>query len=353
MSEDGALALLTDMVATPSLSGEEAAVAELIVDRMRGLGFTSAEVDGAGNAVGHMGDGPKRLVMLGHMDTVPGEIPVRREGDLLYGRGSVDAKGPLATFVSATARAGVREGWTVTVVGAVEEEAPTSKGARFVAPRYQPEACVIGEPSGWDAVTLGYKGRLLADYRFAQGTGHSAGPVRAVAEAGIEFWNGVVAAGEALNEGHERIFDQLTPSLLEIRSDTDGLTESIALTVSWRTPLWFEGDAFRATLQELAGEAELKLYGSEPAYRGGKQNPLVRSFLASIRAAGTRPRFKVKTGTSDMNIVGPAWGCPILAYGPGDSKLDHTPNEHISVSEYLRGIDVLTGVIERLTATAS
>ena len=50
-----------------------------------------------------------------------------------------------------------------------------------------------------------------------------------------------------------------------------------------------------------------------------------------------------------MNVVGPAWRCPILAYGPGDSKLDHTPNEHIDTQEYLRAVRVLEGVLERLT----
>jgi LysW-gamma-L-lysine carboxypeptidase len=46
-----------------------------------------------------------------------------------------------------------------------------------------------------------------------------------------------------------------------------------------------------------------------------------------------------------MNIVGPAWGCPIVAYGPGDSALDHTPDEHLDLAEYERAIDVLARVL--------
>jgi LysW-gamma-L-lysine carboxypeptidase len=49
-----------------------------------------------------------------------------------------------------------------------------------------------------------------------------------------------------------------------------------------------------------------------------------------------------------MNVVAPIWDCPIVAYGPGDSALDHTPDEHIDLDEYLRAIRVLTGTIERL-----
>src|SRR6185503_8137227 len=113
-----------------------------------------ATVDDAGNAVGEIGDGPVHVVLLGHIDTVPGDIPTRIEGDELVGRGAVDAKGPLAAFVAAATKPvpGVR----VTVVGAVEEESPTSKGARYRATQEAQDWCVIGEPSGWDAVTVAY-----------------------------------------------------------------------------------------------------------------------------------------------------------------------------------------------------
>ncbi len=96
------IVLLTRMVEIPSLSGEESALADFLVETMRGLGF-QAHVDEAGNAVGVLGDGPTEIVLLGHLDTVPGAIPVRIEDGQLYGRGSVDAKGPLATFIAAAA----------------------------------------------------------------------------------------------------------------------------------------------------------------------------------------------------------------------------------------------------------
>ncbi len=115
-------ATLTGLVEHYSPSGSERAAVEWLVERMQALGFTQAFVDGAGNAVGKMGAGPRQVVLLGHIDTFPGEIPVRVEADTLYGRGCVDAKGALACFVDAVAEVGARQGWQLVVIGAVEEE---------------------------------------------------------------------------------------------------------------------------------------------------------------------------------------------------------------------------------------
>ena len=145
-SRGGRSSWCADWSRFPSLSRHEAAASAWLVEQMRAAGYDRAFVDEAGNAVGELGDpsASRTIVLLGHIDTVPGNIPVRIEaaadGDLLFGRGSVDAKGPLATFVAGAARFGSAaargRGLRVVVVGAVEEEAATSKGARFIAARF-------------------------------------------------------------------------------------------------------------------------------------------------------------------------------------------------------------------------
>jgi LysW-gamma-L-lysine carboxypeptidase len=92
----------------------------------------------------------------------------------------------------------------------------------------------------------------------------------------------------------------------------------------------------------------LTFSGAEVAFRAAKNTALVRAFLTAIRQQGGRVRFVLKTGTSDMNVVGPVWGCPIVAYGPGDSALDHTPDERISTSEYLQSIEILKSMLHTL-----
>jgi LysW-gamma-L-lysine carboxypeptidase len=306
-----------------------------------------AHVDAVGNAVGEVGTEGPLVVLLGHMDTAPGRVPVRRAGDRLYGRGAVDAKGPLAAFICAAARladsgCADRLGLRLVMVGAVEEESATSRGARHVAVTYRPDACVIGEPSRWDRVTLGYKGRLLVEYALDQDAAHTAGAGATAAERSVAFWNGIVALAGAANGAARREFERLSPTLRRIEAASDGLCDRAQLEVSLRLPPGCDMYALEAQIQSLAGAATVRFGGEEPAYLAPKNTPLVRAFLGAIRAQEAAPAFVLKTGTSDMNVVGPHWGCPILAYGPGDAALDHTPDEHICLAEYGRSIAVLT-----------
>jgi LysW-gamma-L-lysine carboxypeptidase len=341
------VSLLQRMVEIPSYSGEEATLAAFLVETMRSLGF-QARRDEAGNAVGILGDGPQEIVLLGHMDTVPGVVPVRIENGKLYGRGSVDAKGPLATFIAAAATAGALPGKRIVVIGATEEETASSKGARHAARAFSPRFCVIGEPSGTRAVTVAYKGRIVLAYDAVADAAHSASQTGSTLEDGVEFWNRIKRWADELNVG-KRMFDCLDPALREIRSENDGLKESIHLRVSIRIPPDLSPEDVRRQVERLKPDAgQLRFWGADPPYRAQKNTLLVRVFLQAIREQGLEPAFKVKSGTSDMNVVGPLWKCPIVAYGPGDSALDHTPDEHLDLAEYHQAIAILSRVLTLL-----
>jgi LysW-gamma-L-lysine carboxypeptidase len=135
---------------------------------------------------------------------------------------------------------------------------------------------------------------------------------------------------------------------MAMSSGNDGLEDTATLQIGMRLPLGLTPEAVQNEVRALLPDGVFGFAPGEPAVRGEKNSPLTAAFLRSIRSQGGKPRIKVKTGTSDMNVVGPVWKCPMLAYGPGDSRLDHTPNEHIEIDDYLRGIRVLTHVLEEL-----
>ena len=350
---------LVGLVSQYSPSGSERRAVEWLVQRMKSLGYDDAFIDEAGNAVGVMGKGEKQVVLLGHIDTVPGEIKVdlipppsptllpQGEGSL-YGRGSVDAKGPLACFVDAVANVGAQEGWQFVVIGAVEEERD-SEGARFVVNQYKPDFAIIGEPNHWDRIALGYKGSAWANVVVKREQAHTASGEETAAEAAVDVWLKIKAYVQGFNEDKKRVFDQLLLTLRGVDSSQDGFEQKATLRVGVRLPVEVAPEDWYQKLEEIVEGVVVERTGfAIPAWGCEKNTPLVRSFLSGIRSQGGEPRFVYKTGTADLNIVAPVWKCPAVVYGPGDSSLDHTSNEHIELEEYARAVEVLTYTLRKL-----
>ena len=344
---------LIGLVSHYSPSGQEYGAVQWLVSRMKLLGYDDAFVDDAGNAIGVMGQGTKQVVLLGHIDTVPGEILVRREGapphEAFYGRGSVDAKGPLSCFVDAVAQVAGQEGWQFVVIGAVEEERD-SDGARFVVSQYKPDFAIIGEPNHWDRVALGYKGSAWGVLTFKRVQSHTASGEETAAEAAVEGWLKIRAYADSFNADKQKVFEQLLPTLYAIETEANGFEQCVQLKIGVRLPVQVLPQKWYETLTELVPEAQLEPVGfAIPAWTCDKNTPLVRAFLSAIRSEGGEPRFVYKTGTADLNIVAPVWKCPAVVYGPGDSSLDHTPDEHIMLDEYEKSVRVLGGALRSLT----
>ncbi len=342
---------LAELVATPSVSGSERAASEVFVRRATELGF-EAHIDEVNNAIASRGpaDGPVHLMLLGHIDTVPGDIPVRVENGVLHGRGSVDAKGPLAAFLAAAARVELPEGVRLTVAGAVGEESAASPGARYLLDRHHPSACIIGEPSGWDGVTLGYKGRLLVTAEARCDHHHSAGEDASAGDRIASWWRRVTERVEEFNQGRARVFDQIQSTIQSMSSGNDGMKQNARMVVGYRLPPSVSPQAWSQEVASVAREGiEFTFDGMEGAYATELNDPVVRALRCAIRENGGTPRPKLKTGTADFNVVGPVWNCPIAAYGPGDSTLDHTPQERLALAEFDRSVQVLTDAIGMLS----
>jgi LysW-gamma-L-lysine carboxypeptidase len=339
--------LLYNIVNTPSWSHNERDAVNLLVDWMQDAGYDQAYVDEVGNAVGIIGNGTRTIMLLGHIDTFGGFPPVRVEGRTLYGRGSVDAKGSLCAFVASGIQAQLADDVRLVVVGAVEEEAASSKGARHVAEQFSPEWCIIGEPSNWDRITLGYKGRLVLSWFWETELAHSASDTITAPERAFAYWRRVQTFCETFNAERESLFGRLDARLQAINSADDGIMGRTEMTIGFRLPPEMPPDALIAEIG-ADDDAQIEVYGAEKAVAGGRDTELSRVLRRAIRGQGGTPRFVYKTGTADMNVVAPVWNCQIVAYGAGDSNLDHTPNEHIDLDEYQRAIAVLTDALSQL-----
>ena len=341
MSRTGPRALLHDLVATPSVSDDEEAAAARLVDYFAAHD-REVFVDDVGNV---HAPGDDAVLLTSHIDTVPGDIPVRIEDDVLWGRGAVDAKGPLCAMAVAAVETGV------SFVGVVGEERD-SRGARHLLDtRREPAALVNGEPSGWDAVTLGYRGLLAGTYVATSPSGHASRPEPNAIEEAIRWWGRLETAFST--DQWATITERVTPKPLRFSGGLtdDGVAVEASVDTQFRVPFDTDIDTVRDAVEaqlDVDGSVESSVTWKDaiPPVLVDRRGPLPAAFRRAIRTNGGEPRLLVKTGTSDMNLYAEVWDCPMVTYGPGDSDLDHAPDERIDLVEYDRAISILVDVCE-------
>ncbi|MFD1565479.1 [LysW]-lysine hydrolase [Haloarchaeobius amylolyticus] len=344
VSLEEARELLVDLVSIPSPTREEREAAKRLVD------FFEAHdrevwIDAVGNVRAPADDS---VLLTSHIDTVPGDIPVEVEetGDdeILWGRGSVDATGPLAAMAAAAVRTGV------SFVGVVGEEVD-SKGSRYLVDDREspPDAVVNGEPSGADGITLGYRGLIAGTYVATSESGHTSRPDPNAIQHAVRWWSAVEERFEG--DEYEPIFEQVTTKPVDIEGGVseDGLSVETTMDVQLRVPPALDVDTVRE-----AAEAELEVgtvtwKDKVPPVMMSPRTEVARAFRVAIRKEGDDPRLVRKTGTSDMNIYAGAWDCPMVTYGPGNSDLDHAPDERLPLSEFDQSVSILERVARTLS----
>ncbi len=340
--------LLEGLLSRYSPTGQEERAVKYLVDEMRARGL-DARMDEAGNALGEAGaaGAPVHIALVGHIDTVSGELPVTNDGDRMTGRGAVDAKGPLCAFVAAAAHFIRSETVRLTVAGAVAEEGD-SHGALHIANGPAPDFCIIGEPSGWDGVVIGYRGSMQLSVSGGCAKAHGSRGVPTPTEKIVDFWGRVKELGRP--HVKESVFESLDARLAGIRSEDTGLEERCTGLLRFRTPPGFDMEAFASAAEKAGNGLSLEWREKVPAILVPSRQPLVAAFNAAIRDEGGRPQHRRRSGTSDMNLLGPRWNCPILAYGPGDSSLDHTPDEFLGLEDFRRAVRILEAAIRGISS---
>ena len=343
---------------TPSL--REKSLADFLESACDDLGFRDIHTDDVGNIIAKKGSGSPKILLCGHMDTVPGRIRVRKEGDYLFGRGSSDAKGPLLAMLFAAASAQEKTG-TVIFVGAVDEEGNATGIKSLSNDKPDVDYAIFGEPSGTKQITIGYKGRIAINLKInVEDSAHASAPwlaKNAIHESSL-FVNEIKNMLESGQENKTKGM-MLTATLTEIKG---GLSHNVTpkecnSTIDIRIPVDMNcklvEEKISQTVQEIARKQQVEAFYSiidetEP-FEAEHNSPLVRALtLGILDIEKNRPTLIRKTGTGDMNVIGNKLSIPVVTYGPGDPHAAHTIDEKISIDEYLRGIEVLKRTIQHL-----
>jgi LysW-gamma-L-lysine carboxypeptidase len=363
MSEQ-ATRFLTNLLGIYSPSGNEVDAANFLDTEMKRMGFEVGK-DAIGNVIGVVGDGEPVILLCGHMDTVAGHLPLRIEEGKIYARGAVDAKGPLAAMIMAAVAAAKEPGFKGKIlVAAVVEEEATSRGVKhLITQGISADYAVFGEPSGVENVTIGYKGQIQLKVVLKTETGHASTPwlYDNSLEKAFELWEQIKNASSYPSlDPSASPYNAVTACLVKLVGGraTSVVPFEAEMNLDVRVPIQFSTAQVFEQIQKIINKYQTAnprvsmkatvLDTVEP-FEVNKASPLVHVLASSVRKVLSKPAtFLHKTGTGDMNILGKAMNLPIVTYGPGDSHLDHTLDEHIEVKEYLDSIAVYKETLLRL-----
>lgn len=342
-----AQAVLELLVGTPSVSGQEAALAGAFSERLRAEGF---DVQRSGNNLWfETGGGGARLLLNSHLDTVPAAMgwrrdPLRltREGDRCYGLGANDAKGCVAAMTAAALklRAG-HPGGTVIFAFTAEEETGGA-GVATILDRIGPlDSAVIGEPTGLSVCTE-QRGMLLL-HCISRGraahAAHANPDENAVHVAARD-----IAALAALEFGTDSNFGPLRPQVTQVEGGAlrNQVPGSCEFFVDIRTTPGLDHAALVAGLRRDL-RSEVRIHSSRYLPKATPAGaPVLRAALA---AGGCGP--SASATTSDWAFLGPV---PAVKVGPGDTQRSHAPDEYVTVPELERGTEFYEALVREYFA---
>lgn len=349
--------LLLKTLRTYSPSTHEAKLAVFLKDEMKKLGYKRTRVDSAGNVIGETGSGKVKLLLCGHMDTVPGMLPVNRTKDAIRGRGAADAKSPLCALLLAGAMS-ADAGVSITFAGAADEEGDGVGINKIIKTGPDFDYAVFGEPSGASRVTVGYRGRVSVHVK-VETTGGHAGSSWAHRSAFDEF-NSVLSKLRAYEQSKTITDDHfnslsISPTLVTAGTYHNVIPSTCEATLDVRIPPTMPSkqaiEEVRKTALGHSDDARIELRFDEPteAYLANPTSVLVRAFQRAILLQlKAKPSLVRKTGTGDMNTFAQRRHAECVTYGPGMSKTSHTDDEMVEVKDYLGSIDVLKEAIRQL-----
>lgn len=326
--------LTAQLVDIESVSGTEGPIADAIEAALRGLPHLTVERDGHAVVARTDLGRTERVILAGHIDTVPvaGNLPSRLAGGVLHGCGTADMKAGVAVALrlAATVPAPARD---VSFVCYDCEEVEAERNGLLRLSRQRPgllagDFAVLMEPTG-DVVEGGCQGTMRAEIRAGGQRAHSA-----------RSWLGSNAIHEAAGildvlRGYQAREPQVDGLVYHEGLNAVAISGGVAMnvipdecvvTVNFRfAPDRSIGDA-EAHIREVFAGWDVRVTDSAGGARPGLAEPAAASFVAAV---GGTPRAKL--GWTDVARFD-ALGIPAVNFGPGDPQLAHTREEHIEVA---------------------
>lgn len=325
--------LAAELLAIPSLSGNEKAVVDFVSKWLvtRGWNVTVQEVSkGRGNIWASKSGGG--VAFSTHLDTVPPHIPPKLSKDKLYGRGACDAKGIAAAMLVAAERL-VQSGENSIDLLFVVGEEQGSDGAR-AANNLSPKSrfLVNGEPTE-SKLASGAKGSLRATVRTRGREAHSAYPH--LGESAIEPLLKLLPTVHDLPLPSDEVLGKTTVNIGTIRGGTGANIVPAHAEAEMMIRLVGDVKPMKKMIQDwVKGRAEVEFGSHIPA----QKFHIVDGFEVAPMAY-----------TSDIPLLS-RWGTPLL-FGPGSIHVAHTPDEHIDVNELRASVDAYERIARQLLSS--
>jgi succinyl-diaminopimelate desuccinylase len=334
LSRDAA-SLTADLVDVPSVSGDEAALADTVAAALAGLPHLTLHRDGNAIVARTGLHRPQRVILAGHIDTVPlaGNLPSRTEGGLLYGCGSCDMKSGVAVQLrlAAALTAPSRD---ITYVFYDCEEVEVERNGLLRLSRNAPDLlagdlAVLLEPTG-GLIEGGCQGTMQAEVITRGVRAHSA-----------RSWmghNAIHGAGAVLDilrsyQPREPEVDGLTYheglNAVGISGGVAGnvIPDECVVRVNFRFAPDRNVTQAADHVREVFGGFDVDIVDAAPGARPGLTAPAAAALLAAV---GGTPRAKF--GWTDVARFA-ALGMPALNYGPGDPNVAHSVGEHVPLAQ--------------------
>jgi succinyl-diaminopimelate desuccinylase len=329
--------LTARLVDVRSVSGDEGPLADAIEAALRQISYLQVDRDGDAVVARTNLGRTERVVIAGHIDTVPeaGNLPSRMDGSRLYGLGSCDMKGGVAVALrlTATVEAPTRD---VTYVFYDCEEVESVRNGLGRVARNHPEwlaadFAVLMEPSG-AVVEAGCQGTMKVEVTTKGRRAHSA-----------RSWlgdNAIHRAGRVLDRLRAYDARRVTVDGLEYREGLNAvlvrggvagnvIPDECVITVNYRFAPSVSGVEAEKHVREVFVGFEVEVVDSAPGALPGLAHPAASAFVAAV-GGEPQPKF----GWTDVARFS-ALGVPAVNYGPGDPSLAHTREEYVEVEQVL------------------